>query len=346
MGQEAETSLSEISAQDETIRDLLVIGSGPAGMACAIEAQRRGFTALVVDKGCLCNSLFHYPAHMTFFTTPELLEIGDIPFSTANQKPCRAEALEYYRKVAEHYALNLCLYESVERVTGADGDFAVHTSDRFARPLTHRARKLVLATGYYDLPNLLGIPGEELSKVQHYYDDPHPFFGLDVVVIGGKNSAAIAALELWRHGARVTLVHRNAEMHKHVKYWILPDINNRIKDGAITAYFTSNVTRITEDDVTIATPLGNRTTPNQFVFALTGYHPDFSFLEKLGIRFDEANDRSPVCNPATLESNVPGIYLAGVILGGRRTNEIFIENGRLHGKLIAEDLQLKLPHPR
>jgi len=340
MGQENVTNLSD------PIYDLLVIGSGPTGLACAIEAQRAGFSALLVDKGCLCNSLFHYPEHMTFFTTPELLEIGDMPFSTPNQKPTRVEALEYYRKVAEHYSLDLRPYQAVERVSGADGDFAVHTSDRFGRPIQHRARKLVLATGYYDLPNLLGIPGEQLSKVQHYYDDPHPFFGLDVVVIGGKNSAAIAALELWRHGARVTLVHRDAEMHKHVKYWILPDINNRIKNGAITAYFSSNVTRITEDDVTIATPHGSLTIANDFVFAMTGYHPDFSFLEQLGIQFDEANDRSPRCNPATLESNVPGIYLAGVILGGRRTNEIFIENGRFHGKLIAQDLQRKLSHPR
>jgi thioredoxin reductase (NADPH) len=332
--------------QADSLYDLLVIGSGPTGLACAIEGQRAGFSVVLVDKGCLCNSLFHYPAHMTFFTTPELLEIGEMPFSTPNQKPCRAEALEYYRKVAEHYSLNLCPYESVERVTGADGDFAVHTSDRFGRPIQHRARKLVLATGYYDLPNKLNVPGEELSKVQHYYNDPHPFFGLDVAVIGGKNSAAIAALDLWRHGARVTLVHRGPAMHKHVKYWILPDIDNRIKNGEIAAHFSSTVTRIAEDDVTIATPRGEVSIPNHFVFALTGYHPDFSFLEQLGIRFDEANDRSPVCNPATLESNVPGIYLAGVILAGRRTNEIFIENGRLHGKLIAEDLQLRLPHPR
>ncbi|MGP8259961.1 MAG: YpdA family putative bacillithiol disulfide reductase [Acidobacteriaceae bacterium] len=342
MGQEEVTTLSKLPAREESLYDLLVIGSGPTGMACAIEAQRKGFSALLVDKGCLCNSLFHYPEHMTFFTTPELLEIGDMPFSTPNQKPTRIEALEYYRKVAEHYSLNVRPYQTVERVSGGDGDFTVHTSDRFGRPMQHRARKLVLATGYYDLPNLLGVPGEELSKVQHYYNDPHPFYGLDVVVIGGKNSAAIAALELWRHGTRVTLVHRGAAMHQHVKYWILPDINNRIQSGAITAYFSSNVTRITEDEVILATPCGSLTLPNDFVFALTGYHPDFSFLERLGIRFDEARDRSPLCNPATLESNVPGIYLAGVIIAGRRTNEIFIENGRFHGKLIAEDLQRKL----
>ena len=326
----------------EAISDLLVIGAGPTGMACAIEAQRAGFTSVLVDKGCLCNSLFHYPAHMTFFTTPELLEIGDMPFSSPNQKPTRSEALEYYRKVAEHYALDVRQYETVERVTGSDGDFRVHTQDRFGRGIEHRARKLVIATGYYDLPNYLGLPGEDLSKVKHYYHEPHPYYGLDVVVIGGKNSAAIAALDLWRHGARVTLVHRGAEMHRHVKYWILSDINNRIKNGEVTAHFSSNVANITEDDVTIATPGGEVTVPNHFVFALTGYHPDFEFIERLGVRLDEANDRCPVCDPATLESNVAGIYLAGVVVAGERTNEIFIENGRFHGDLIAKDLAGKM----
>jgi thioredoxin reductase (NADPH) len=322
--------------------DLLVIGAGPTGLACAIEAQRAGFTALLVDKGCLCNSLFHYPANMIFFTTPELLEIGNMPFSSPNQKPNRSEALEYYRKVAEYYRLNVRQYENVERVTGSDGDFTVHTMDQFGRPLQYRARKLVVATGYYDLPNYLGIPGEDLSKVKHYYHEPHPFYGLDVLVIGGKNSAAIAALDLWRHGAKVTLVHRGPAMHRHVKYWILPDINNRIKNGEIKACFDSKVTNIAEDDVTLSTPEGTVTLPNQFVFALTGYHPDFSFIESLGITLDEANDHCPVCDPATLESDVPGIYLAGVIIAGKRTNEIFIENGRFHGQLIAEALRKKL----
>ncbi len=327
-----------MSERGGRVFDLLVIGAGPTGLACAIEAQRRGLRTVLVDKGCLCNSLFHYPAHMTFFTTPELLEIGDMPFSSPNQKPTRSEALEYYRKVAEHYALDVRQYETVESVGGADGDFAVVTRDRFERETTHRARKLVVATGYYDLPNYLGIRGEDLSKVRHYYDEPHPFFGLDVVVIGGKNSAAIAALELWRHGARVTLVHRGPEMHRHVKYWILPDINNRIKNGEIAAYFKSTVEEITEDEVVLATPDGEVRLPNQFVFALTGYHPDFEFIERLGVRLDPANDRCPVCDPRTLESNVPGIYLAGVIVAGERTNEIFIENGRFHGRLIADHL--------
>ncbi len=319
--------------------DLLVIGAGPTGLACAIEAQRVGFRVLVVDKGCLCNSIFHYPAHMTFFTTPELLEIGDMPFSSPNQKPTRNEALEYYRKVTEHYGLEVRQYETVTAVEGADGDFRVLATDRFGRAVEHRARKLVLATGYYDLPNHLGIAGEDAEKVRHYYIEPHPYFGLNVVVIGGKNSAAIAALELWRHGAKVTLVHRGPEMHRHVKYWILPDINNRIKNGEIAAYFNSTVTEISEDTVTLDTPEGARVIPNDFVFALTGYHPDFEFLERAGVRLDSLNDRCPVCDPATLESNVKGIYLAGVIVAGERTNEIFIENGRFHGKLIADALR-------
>jgi thioredoxin reductase (NADPH) len=332
---------------DFPYHDLLVIGSGPTGLACAIEAKRAGFKVVLVDKGCLCNSLFHYPSHMTFFTTPELLEIGEIPFPSPNQKPTRTEALEYYRKVAEHYALDVRQYETVQGVSGSDEQFVVHTTDRFGRKLAHRTHKIVVATGYYDLPNLLEIPGESLAKVHHYYNDPHPYYGLDVVVIGGKNSAAIAALELWRHGARVTLVHRGAQMHKHVKYWILPDINNRIEKGEIAAHFSSTVTRITEDEVTIATPRnGQLTIPNHTVFALTGYHPDFCFLERLGIGLDEANDRAPVCNPASLESSVPGIYLAGVIIAGRRTNEIFIENGRFHGRLIVKDLNHKLDPSR
>ena len=322
--------------------DLLVIGAGPTGLACAIEAQRAGFSAVLIDKGCLCNSLFHYPANMTFFTTPELLEIGDMPFSSPNQKPTRGEALEYYRKVAEHYKLNVRQYETVERVIGSDGGFTVHTIDRFDRPIQHRARKLVIATGYYDLPNILDIPGEDLPKVMHYYHEPHPYFSLEVLVIGGKNSAAIAALDLWRHGARVTVVYRGTEMQPHVKYWILPDINNRIKNGEITAYFSTTVASIAPDDVTLITPQGPVTLPNHFVFALTGYHPDFDFIESLGVRLDETNARCPVCDPATLESNVSGIYLAGVIVAGERTNEIFIENGRFHGKLIAEDLKRKL----
>ena len=326
----------------QTIHDVLVIGAGPTGLACAIDAQRAGFSVVLVDKGCLTNSLFHYPAGMTFFTTPELLEIGDMPFSSPNTKPTRGEALEYYRKVADHYRLDIRQYHTVLSIDGQDGEFVVQTKDRFGRAVDLRARKLIVATGYYDLPNYLRIPGEDSPKVMHYYNEPHPFFGLNVLVIGGKNSAAIAALDLWRHGAKVTLVHRGAELHRHIKYWIKPDIENRIKHGEVTAYFSSNVVDIQQDTVTLATPAGNITLPNDFVFALTGYHPDFPFLERLGIHLDAQNDRCPVCDPASLESNVPGIYLAGVIVAGERTNEIFIENGRFHGKQIADSLRQKL----
>ena len=324
------------------LHDVLVIGAGPTGLACAIDAQNEGLDVVLVDKGCLTNSLFHYPAHMTFFTTPELLEIGNIPFSSPNQKPTRAEALEYYRKVAQHYALDVRQYERVTGVTGHDNDFSVHATDRFNRPLTYRTRKIIVSTGYYDLPNHLGIPGEDLPKVAHYYDDPHPFFNQDVLIIGGKNSAAIAALELWRHGARVTLVHRGAQLHRHIKYWIKPDIENRIKNGEVNAWFNTTVARIDEDSVTLNTPEGPKTLPNNFVFALTGYHPDFAFIESLGVHLDLDNARCPIFKPETLESNVPGLYVAGVVVAGERTNEVFIENGRFHGAVIAADLAEKL----
>jgi thioredoxin reductase (NADPH) len=325
-----------IPGRDEVF-DFLVVGAGPTGLACAIEAQKAGFRTALVDKGCICNSLFHYPAHMTFFTTPELLEIGDIPFPSPNPKPNRNEALQYYRLVAAHYKLDVRQYHRVERVTGSDGSFMVHTEDRFGRPGRILTRKLALSTGYYDLPNIMNIPGENLSKVHHYYVDPHPYFEMDVVVIGGKNSAAIAALELWRNGARVTLVYRGPGVQPHVKYWIKPDIENRIKNGEIKAYFDSNVVEIQQDAVVLETPNGPLTVKNDFVFAMTGYHPDFDFLEALGVRF-EGDDRLPVCDPVTLESNVAGIYLAGVIVAGSRTNEIFIENGRFHGRQIAAAL--------
>ena len=322
--------------------DVVIIGAGPTGLACGIDAKRAGITVTNIDKGCLVNSLFNYPSNMTFFTTPELLEIGDLPFSSPNQKPTRQEALEYYRKCAEHYQLDVRQYEPVLTVEGRDNQFVVHTTNLHGHSREYQARKLILATGYYDRPNYINIPGEELPKVMHYYREPHPFFGLNVLVIGGKNSAAIAALELWRHGAQVTLVHRGQAISNSVKYWIKPDIENRIKAGQVKAYFNACVREITLEHVVLETPQGEVTLPNDYVFALTGYHPDFEFLRELGIKLSGEADKRPVVDPQTLESNVPGIYLAGVIVAGMRTSEIFIENGRFHGQLIAADLKHKL----
>jgi thioredoxin reductase (NADPH) len=332
---------AELQPAPDRQADVMVIGAGPTGLACGIEAQRAGFKVIVIDKGCLVNSLYNYPAGMTFFTTPELLEIGDIPFSTAHQKPTREEALEYYRKVAEHYRVPVVQYQRVETVTGKDRDFRITTSDKLGRIFDYQATKLIVSTGYYDLANQLRIPGEDLPKVFHYYREPHPYFDMDVVVIGGKNSAAISALDLWRHGARVTLVHRGPGLHSHVKYWILPDIENRIKAGEIKAYFSSSVQAIEPDSVEVETPEGAIRLKNDFVFALIGYHPDYDFLRAMGIELSVEQCR-PVCDPETLESNVPGIYVAGVIVAGSRTNEIFIENGRFHGRQIANDLKKKL----
>jgi thioredoxin reductase (NADPH) len=331
----------QLENRPEMRADAIVIGAGPTGLACAIEAQKAGFNVISIDKGCLVNSIFHYPANMIFFTTPELLEIGDIPFSTANPKPNRLEALEYYRKVAEHYQLDVRQYQRVETVTGNDNDFHITSCDRLGRVFDYSCRKVIVATGYYDRANLMNVPGEDLPKVFHYYREPHPYYDNDVVVVGGKNSAAISALDLWRHGARVTLVYRGPKLHSHVKYWILPDIENRIKNGEIAAYFNSTVLEISPSQVTLNTPEGEVAIDNDFVFALTGYHPDYDFLRAMGIELSSEQCR-PVCDPLTLESNVPGVYVAGVIVAGSRTNEIFIENGRFHGQQIATDLKQKL----
>ncbi len=332
---------TQAHARPDSWSDVLVVGAGPTGMACAIEAQNAGFKATIIDKGCLVNSIYHYPTNMVFFTTPELLEIGDIPFTTALAKPTRQEALEYYRRVAEHFHLHIRLYEWVKTITGEDRNFRVTTTDRHSAIHDYRARKIVVATGYYDLANQIEVPGEDLDKVFHYYREPHPFFDTDVVVVGGKNSAAEAALDLWRHGARVTLVHRGPQMHQHVKYWVRPDIDNRIRAGEITAHFNSTLHEIGSDYVLVRTPSGPLHLKNDFVFALTGYHPDYDFLRSVGIELSSEQMR-PVCDPENLESNVPGIYVAGVIVAGSRTNEIFIENGRFHGKLIAAHISEKL----
>jgi thioredoxin reductase (NADPH) len=321
--------------------DALVVGAGPTGLACGIELQLRGLNAVLIEKGCVTNSLYHYPTNMSFFTTPELLEIGDIPMTSLNEKPNRTEALKYYRRVAEHYKLDIHQYEKVDNVAGDDGAFRVHTTDRHGCHSTYVARKIILATGYYDIPNLLNVPGEDLPKVIHYYKEPHPYYDQDVAVIGAKNSAAIAALELYWTGARVTLIHRGGQISEKVKYWIRPNIENRIKNGEIKAYFHSKVVEIRPDSILVDTPQGEVLLKNDFVLALIGYSPDLGFLNSIGVTLDAATGR-PRTNPATLESERSGIYLAGVIVAGMHTNEIFIENGRFHGKQIAEDVAVKL----
>lgn len=317
-----------------SLLDAIIVGAGPTGLACGIELTRRGLTARLFDKGCLTNSLYHYPTHMTFFTTPELLEIGDIPMTALGEKPVRIEALKYYRRVAEHYKLDIRQYERVLGFQGVDGDFTVNSQDRLGNFHLYSARKIILATGYYDRPNLLGVPGEDLPKVLHYYKEPHPYFNQDVLVVGAKNSAAIAALELHWSGARVTVVHRGPEISSSVKYWIKPNIENRIKTGEIVAYFNSTIREIRPTEVILSTPEGDIAIRNDFVFAMTGYHPDADFLARHGIVFD-AETRRPRVNPETLESERRGVYLAGVLVAGMHTNEIFIENGRFHGRQIA-----------
>jgi thioredoxin reductase (NADPH) len=310
--------------------DAVVVGAGPTGLACGIELKQLGVSTVLIEKGCVVNSLYNYPTHMVFFTTPELLEIGGLPMTSLNEKPGRTEALKYYRRVAEYYRLNIHQYERVLAIAGDDGGFHVKTSRT-----EYCARKIVLATGYYDLPNMLNVPGEELDKVIHYYKEPHPYYEHDVLVVGAKNSAAIAALELYWTGARVTLVHRGPWISDRVKYWIKPNIENRVKNGEIQAYFKSQIIEIQPKAVLLDTPEGRITLKNDFVFAMTGYRPDLEFLASLGIRLEPETQR-PRTNPETLESDRPGIFLAGVIVAGMHTNEIFIENGRFHGKKIAE----------
>ncbi|MBL8210064.1 MAG: YpdA family putative bacillithiol disulfide reductase [Bryobacterales bacterium] len=314
--------------------DAVIIGAGPTGLACGIELQKRGCSATLIEKGCVVNSLFEYPTNMTFFTTPELLEIGDIPMTSMFEKPNRAEALKYYRRVADHYKLDIRQYEKVTHITGTDGDFTVHAEDRDGNPKQYPGRKVIVATGYYDIPNKLNVPGGDLPKVIHYYKEPHPYFGLDCAVIGAKNSAAIAALELFWTGARVTLIHRGSKISDKVKYWIKPNIENRIKANEVKAYFHTEVKEVKPRSLVLQTPEGEKEIPNDYVFAMTGYRPDFEFMAAHGIHLDPTTQK-PYTDPNSLESATKGIYLAGVVVAGVHTNEIFIENGRFHGGLIA-----------
>ena len=321
-----------------TTYDMICVGAGPTGLACAMEAKRAGMTPLVIDKGCLCNSIYHYPVNMVFFTTPELLEIGDLPMVCSGEKPTRTDALKYYRKGAEHYQLELRLFEKVLRVGGHDGAFTVVTETDSGAQECYHTRKVVVATGYYDLPNEMGVPGEHAPHVSHYYTEPYRYWGQEVAVIGGKNSSVEAALDLWRNGVRVTLLVRKAELGGSIKYWVRPDIENRIKAKQIHAIFNAHVKEIQRDGVLIENGQGGRLIEAKQVFALTGYHPDYEFIEALGVKLDPVS-RRPELNLATLESNVKGIYLAGVVVAGRHTSEIFIENGRFHGKQIVKALQ-------
>ena len=321
--------------------DVIVVGAGPTGLACAIEVKRAGYRVKTIEKGCVVNSLYNYPTNLTFFTTPELLEIGNIPMTAVRDKPSRGEALKYYRRVTSYYQLDIHQYEQVNSIIGEDGCFVINSTDCRGTRQCYEAKKVVLATGYYDIPIQMDVPGEDLPKVQHYYREPHPFFDSELAIIGGKNSAALCALECYRAGAHVTLIYHGSELASTIKYWIRPDIDNRIKNGEIQAFLQSRVTRIEEDAIHLDTPQGPVTIPNDFVLAMTGYQPDLKFLASLGILLD-GQTRKPRTNPDTLESDRTGIYLAGVIVAGMHTSEIFIENGRFHGITIAADIKSKL----
>ena len=316
--------------------DLLIVGGGPIGIACGLEAQKNGLNYLIIEKGPIVNSLFNYPVNMQFFSSSERLEIDDIPFISNEAKPKRNEALEYYRRIVTSNRLKLHLFEKVEAIQKSSEGFKVVTSNN-----RYLADNVIIATGFYDLPNLLKVPGEELPKVSHYYKDPHFYASQKLAVVGASNSAIDAALECWRKGAEVTLIIRGPEVGKRVKYWVRPDIINRIDEGSIKAYFNTAVKEICEKEIVLDTPDGTIVLENDFVLALTGYTPNFEFLERVGIELSEDEKRLPNYNPDTMETNINGIYLAGVICGGMETHKWFIENSRIHAKIIIKDILKK-----
>lgn len=321
--------------------DLLIVGGGPIGIACGLEAQKNGLNYLIIEKGPIVNSLFNYPVNMQFFSSSERLEIDDIPFISIEAKPKRNEALEYYRRIVTSNKLKLQLFEKVETIEKSNEEFEVVTSSN-----RYLADNVIIATGFYDLPNLLEVPGEELPKVSHYYKDPHFYASQKLAVVGASNSAIDAALECWRKGAEVTLIIRGPEVGKRVKYWVRPDIVNRIEEGSIKAYFNTSVNEIREKKILLDTPDGSLVLENDFVLALTGYTPNFEFLERVGIQLSEDEKRLPNYNPDTMETNINGIYLAGVICGGMETHKWFIENSRIHAKIIIKDiLKKKVSNP-
>lgn len=315
-------------------KDLIIIGAGPIGLACGIEAKKAGLDYLILEKGCLVNSIYNYPANMTFFSTSDRLEIGEVPFISNNPKPTRPEALEYYRRVCSSWHLNVKLYEGVEAVVKDDnGTFQIKTTKG-----NYSTKAVIISLGFYDLPYLLNVEGEDLPKVKHYYNEPHPYFGQRVLVIGAANSAVDVALETWRKGAEVTMVIREDQIRESVKYWVRPDIENRIKEGSIKAFFKSEVTRITPSTVEISTPSGKEIIQNDFVLAMTGYQPPFALMESMGIKFNSDEYHTPVYDAATMETNVKNLYLAGVVCGGLKTNKWFIENSRIHAEMIVKDI--------
>lgn len=313
---------------------VIIIGAGPIGLATAIELKKMGVQTKIIEKGCIVDSLFNYPTNMTFFSTSERLEIGNIPFISHGPKPTRKEALEYYRRAAEHYDLDINLYEEVSEVKGTDSDFRVKTVKD-----TYTAEKVVLATGFYGKPKKMNVPGEDLPKVLHYYDEPHRYAWQNVLVVGGGNSGVDVALETWRCNANVSMLVRYPAIKESVKYWVKPDIENRIKEGSITGYFNSEVLEIREKEVDIKTPEGKKTIPNDFVLAMTGYQPHFDLMEKVGIELTKDDVKMPVYNEKTLETNRKGLYVAGVVCGGMDTGRLFIENTRIHANHIASHIK-------
>lgn len=314
--------------------DLIIIGGGPIGLASAIEAKKAGLQYIIIEKGCLVNSLFNYPVNMTFFSTSEKLEIGGIPFMSLNARPLRNEALEYYRRVLLSEKLNIHLFETVQQINGDyKNGFKVHSNKEL-----YRTKNIIIATGFYDIPNLIHVPGENLPKVSHYYKDPHYYASQKVMVVGASNSAVDAALETWRKGAYVTMIIKQPRVGERVKYWVRPDIINRIEEGSIKAYFNSTIKEIKNNEVDINTPDGIVTIANDFVLAMTGYMPDFSLIEKAGVHLSSNENKIPEHNPETMETNIKGIYLAGVICGGMQTHKWFIENSREHAKKILSHL--------
>lgn len=317
--------------------DIIIIGAGPIGLACSIAAKKVGYTSIIIDKGCLVNSIYNYPLNMTFFSTSEKLEIGEVPFISHNVKPTRSEALEYYRRVTQFWELKTRLYENVKEINKTNSGFSIKSDKE-----TYQSKYIIIATGFYDLPYLLNVEGEKLPKVKHYYDEPHPYFNMRIAIVGAANSAVDVALETFRKGAKeVTMIMREREISDSVKYWVKPDIENRIKEGAIHAYFESHITQIREHEIDIDTPGGKKTLKNDFVLAMTGYQPDFSFLKESGIKIRDDEFKTPFYDDTTMETNVEGLYLAGVICGGLKTNKWFIENSREHAALIIENIKLK-----